>query len=212
MTARKKKPTRKKAATKSTTAAKRSSSRKKATTKSTSTSTRKKSPTKKSPVRKPSAPRGSRKPVSAATVNVRSVGLPRASGAKIALTGLPWVIAVALGSVMLLRTKDSEGEPVGAPPLAPSPLPTPQPPVTPVTPEPKPDMSKADRLAIEFRRAKTAEIPRDILQKAKNYTSEPMGAIHFVTSTVNGKEYAFVLEQHSNLPKGDAGVSVFIER
>lgn len=208
MTARKKKPTRKKVATKSTSTRKKTPAKKSATK---STSTRKKAPSKKS-VRKPSAPKGSRKSVSAATVNVRSVGLSRANGAKIALTGLPWVIAVALGSVMLLRTKDSEGEPVGAPPLAPSPLPAPQPPVTPVTPAPKPEQSKADRLAIEFRRAKTAEIPRDILQKAKNYTSEPMGAIHFVTSTVNGKEYAFVLEQHSNLPKGDAGVSVFVER
>lgn len=136
------------------------------------------------------------------------------SGAKYALNGLPWVLAVGLGSLLFFKSREGAG--AGAPaPVAPIPglesAPTPTPAPAPA-PKPAPDLSAQERVDLDFRRAKTSEIPRDILQKAKRHINEPIGAIIFETSTVNGKEYAFVLEQHSNLKLGDGGVSVFIHR
>jgi hypothetical protein len=134
------------------------------------------------------------------------------TGAKYALNGLPWVLAVGLGSLLFAKSRESAGAqtpiaPIpGLEPVSPSPAPAP-------APKPSaPDLSAQERLDLDFRRAKTTEIPRDILQKAKRHINEPIGAIIFETSTVNGKEYAFVLEQHSNLKLGDGGVSVFIHR
>lgn len=129
---------------------------------------------------------------------------------KYALTGLPWVLAVTLGSLLFFKSRQSSGAQA---PIAPLPglEPAPSRPTEPapiVEPEPSPQ----DRLDLEFRRAKAAEIPRDILLKAKQFTSQPIGAIFFAKSSMNGKEYAFVLEQHTNLPKGDGGVSMFIHR
>ena len=131
--------------------------------------------------------------------------------AKYALNGLPWVLAVGLGSLLFAKSRESAGAqapiaPIpGLEPVSPAPAPAP-------APKPAPDLSAQERVDLDFRRAKTSEIPRDILQKAKRHINEPIGAIIFETSTVNGKEYAFVLEQHSNLKLGDGGVSVFIHR
>ncbi len=131
---------------------------------------------------------------------------------KYAMNGLPWVLAAGFASLLFFKTRESAGAQA---PLAPLPGLEPVPPSPSPAPAPKPsapDLSAQERVDVDFRRAKVAEIPRDILQKAKQHTKEPIGAIIFATSSVNGKEYAFVLEQHSNLPKGDGGVSVFIHR
>lgn len=157
------------------------------------------------------APRAAKAPP--AVREMHSVIAKGSSVGKVAFGGLGWLLTAVSVAVMIFKGNNADAatgqQPVaGAPPLNPNP---------PIGPGPLPDTTKPkqtdqQRLDLEFRRAKTAEIPRDILGGAKLHTKEPIGVIIFETSSINGKEYAYVLEQHANLPKGDGGVSVYIHR
>lgn len=133
----------------------------------------------------------------------------------LAFGGVGWALAGAAVLWMVLRKSDAKAEPA-----LPKPQPPEAPPVT-ITPTPKPTLpvlTDAQKLAVEYRRAKSAELPRDVLARAPSFLTLPMGAISFFDSE-DGRQFAAVLEEHfhsveSGLkPVGKhKGVSMFIKR
>jgi hypothetical protein len=131
----------------------------------------------------------------------------------LAFGGVGWALAGAAVLWMMLRKSDAKAEPA---------LPKPQPPeVVPVTPTPKPTLpvlTDAQKLAVEYRRAKSSELPRDVLARAPSFLTLPMGAISFFDSE-DGRQFAAVLEEHFHSAESGLkpvgkhkGVSMFVKR
>lgn len=77
-------------------------------------------------------------------------------------------------------------------------------------------LTDAQKLAAEYRRAKTSELPRDVLARAPGFLTLPMGAISFFDSS-DGRQFAAVLEEHFHSAESGLkpvgkhkGVSMFI--
>lgn len=129
------------------------------------------------------------------------------------------VIGWGAAGLLLLwgMSRRAEAKPLDvAPPLPPITPPKPEP--LPVDPPITPPSTDAQKLALEYRRSKQSEIPRDILIQAPTFLNLPMGAIRFVKAQ-DGREFAIVLEEHFHSAESGLkpvgkhkGVSVFIHR
>ncbi len=71
-----------------------------------------------------------------------------------------------------------------------------------------PGLTPQQDLVVNYRRVTRSEVPADIIARAPTFLAYPMGSITFETSS-DGRQWAFVVEEHSNAPKG---VSVFAHR
>jgi len=150
--------------------------------------------------------------------NRQSVSL-RPSGT-LAFGGLGWLLAG--GALLWALTRKATDAPSATLPPAPVTPPAPKPqepaPVTPKPPVADPNASDREKLAIEYRRAKTAEIPRDVLVRAPSFLKFDMGTVHFFQAQ-DGREFAAVLEEHFHSAESGLkpvgkhkGVSMFIKR
>lgn len=142
---------------------------------------------------------------------------PRVSGG-LAFGGLGWLIAG--GALLWALTRKPSAPSAALPPTTPAPTPIQEP--KPVTPKPPPvadpNASDREKLGIEYRRAKTVEIPRDVLVRAPSFLKFDMGTVHFFQAQ-DGREFAAVLEEHFHSPESGLkpvgkhkGVSMFIKR
>jgi hypothetical protein len=132
----------------------------------------------------------------------------------LAFGGVGWALAGAAVLWMLLRKSDAKAEPA-------LPVPSKPPEAPPVTPTPKPTLpalTDAQKLAVEYRRAKSSELPRDVLARAPSFLTLPMGAISFFDSE-DGRQFAAVLEEHFHSAESGLkpvgkhkGVSMFVKR
>jgi hypothetical protein len=148
--------------------------------------------------------------------NRQSVSL-RPSGT-LAFGGLGWLLAG--GALLWALTRKAGDAPSATLPPVPvtPPAPKPQEPPVPKPPIADPNASDREKLAIEYRRAKLAEIPRDVLVRAPSFLQFDMGTVHFFAAQ-DGREFAAALEEHFHSPESGLkpvgkhkGVSMFIKR
>lgn len=186
----------------------------------------KKAATKRTPKRKPSLPRMS--------VKKRAGGALAASGgfrtpSPIMRGPSPGtaLMAVGIGSLVLgglalatdKRPKSPESRPISPPPPPPSTPDPPPPPPQPVLPKPptefwSPNNKTLNRLE-GFKRAKTKELNREIVERSPDFLRFNMGPPVHLHTTADGTEYAVALEEHTDDSKNDSkphphkGVSIF---
>jgi hypothetical protein len=141
-----------------------------------------------------------------------------AGSGTLAFGGLGWLLAG--GALLWALTRKAGDAPSATLPPAPvtPPAPKPQEPPVPKPPVADPNASDREKLAIEYRRAKLAEIPRDVLVRAPSFLKFDMGTVHFFPAQ-DGREFAAALEEHFHSPESGLkpvgkhkGVSMFIKR
>ena len=159
----------------------------------------------------------SRLPAPANRQSSGGITISRAAGG-VAFGGLGWLLAGgALLWALTRKATDAPSATLTPVPVTP-PAPKPQEPIVPKPPAADPNASDREKLAIEYRRAKTAEIPRDVLVRAPGFLKFDMGTVHFFPAQ-DGREFAAVLEEHFHSPESGLkpvgkhkGVSMFIKR